>query len=169
MSQEKISVGTSMATESRNDLAEEGLAAMDRQADRIIAKWTFGSLAANLLPPPFDVVAVSAAFVRMGQRLAQIYEVEITSRELRPLAKAMVKGITGVALAAHIGTGLFKYVPGVNIWVALLVQPPIVAAIAYAVGSSFKAYYRILKTEGRALSPDELRELTVQALRKRIG
>jgi hypothetical protein len=59
--------------------------------------------------------------------------------------------------------------PGVNIWVALLAQPPIVAAIAYSVGCYFKAYYRILKTEGRALSPEELRELTAQALRKRIG
>jgi uncharacterized protein (DUF697 family) len=158
-----------LAAEIRNDVTEEGLAAMDRQADRVIARWTFGSLAANVLPPPFDVVAVSAAFVRMGQRVAKVYGVEITPRELRPLAKAMVKGITGVALAAHVGTGLFKYIPGVNIWVALLVQPPIVAAIAYAVGSSFKAYYRILKTEGRALSPDELRELTIRALRKRIG
>ena len=168
MSQAEILADTSVIAGSKSE-AEDRLSAMDRQADRVIAKWTFGGLAANLLPPPFDVVAVSAAFVRMGQRLARVYEVEITPRELRPLAKAMVKGITGVALAAHIGTGLFKYVPGVNIWIALLVQPPIVAAIAYSVGSSFKAYYRILKTEGRALSPEELRELTTQALKKRIG
>jgi uncharacterized protein (DUF697 family) len=168
MSQAEISANTIAIAESKS-AAEDMLPTMDRQADRVIATWTFGSLAANLLPPPFDVMAVSAAFVRMGQRLAQVYEVEITSKELKPLAKAMVKGITGVALAAHIGTGLFKYVPGVNIWIALLVQPPIVAAIAYSVGSSFKAYYRILKTEGRALSPEELRELTTQTLRKRIG
>ena len=142
---------------------------MDREADRVIAKWTFGGLAANLLPPPFDVMAVSAAFVLMGQRLARIYKIEITARELKPLAKAMAKGITGVALAAKIGTDLFKYIPGVNVWVALLIQPPIVAAIAYSVGSSFKAYYRILKSEGRALSPEELQKLTTEALRKRIG
>ena len=142
---------------------------MDRQADRVIATWTVGGLVANLLPPPFDVVAVSAAFVRMGQRLARVYEVDITAKELKPLAKAMTKGITGVALASHIGTGVFKYVPGVNVWVALLIQPPIVAAIAYSVGSSFKAYYRIIKTEGRTLSPEELQKLTRQALRARIG
>jgi uncharacterized protein (DUF697 family) len=168
MPQAEMLASTGVIAESKSD-AEDRLSAMDRQADRVIGTWTFGSLAANLLPPPFDVVAVSAAFTRMGQRLARVYEVEITPRELRPLAKAMVKGVTGVALAAHIGTGLFKYVPGVNIWIALLVQPPIVAAIAYSVGSSFKAYYRVLKTEGRALSPEELRELTTQALRKRIG
>ena len=148
---------------------EARLAAMDRQANRVITTWSVGGLVANLLPPPFDVVAVSAAFVGMGQRLARIYEVEVTSKELKPLVKAMIKGITGVALAGHIGTGLFKYVPGVNIWVALLIQPPIVAAIAYSVGSSFKAYYRIIKTEGRTLSPEELRKLTTQALRARIG
>jgi uncharacterized protein (DUF697 family) len=169
MFQDEIIADTNVIAESENEATEEGLSAMDRHADRVIATWTFGSLAANLMPPPLDVIAVSAAFVRMGQRLARVYEVEITPRELRPLVKAMVKGISGVALAAHIGTGLFKYVPGVNIWVALLVQPPIVAAIAYSVGSSFKAYYRILKAERRALSPDELRELTTQALRKRIG
>ena len=149
--------------------AEARLAAMDRQADRVIAGWTFGGLAANLLPPPFDMIAVSAAFARMGQRLARVYDVEITARELWPLAKAMVKGITGVALAAHIGTGIFKYVPGVNLWVALLIQPPIVAAIAYSAGSSFKAYYRVLKTEGRTLSPEEMQKLATNALRKRIG
>ena len=149
--------------------AEAILAAMDRRADRVIVGWTFGGLAANLLPPPFDMIAVSAAFVRMGEKLARVYEVKITSTELKPLAKAMAKGITGVALAAHIGTGVFKYVPGVNLWVALLIQPPIVAAIAYSVGSSFKAYYRILKTEGRTLSPEEMQQLTTQALRKRIG
>ena len=111
MSQAEIATNPSVIAEGKSE-AEDRLSAMDRQADRIIAKWTFGGLVANLLPPPFDVVAVSAAFVRMGQRLARVYEVEITPRELRPLAKAMVKGVTGVALAAHIGTGLFKYVPG---------------------------------------------------------
>jgi uncharacterized protein (DUF697 family) len=152
-----------------NNEREARLAAMDRQANRVIATWSAGGLVANLLPPPFDAVAVSATFIRMGQQLARIYEVEITSKELKPLVKAMIKGITGVALAAHIGTGLFKYVPVVNIWVALLIQPPIVAAIAYSVGSSFKDYYRIMKTEGRALSPEQLQEITTRALRKRIG
>jgi hypothetical protein len=96
---------------------------MDRQADRVIATRSVSGLVANLLPPPFDMVAVSATFVRMGQRLARVYEDDITARELKPLAKAMIKGITGVALASHIGTGVFKYVPGINLWVALLIQP----------------------------------------------
>lgn len=126
---------------------------MDHQADLVIAKWSGGALAANLLPPPFDLLAVSATFVRMGQQLARVYEVRISARELRPLAKAMVKGVTGVELAAHLGTDVFKYVPGVNVAVALLIQPPIVAAIAYSVGTAYKRYYRVLHTEGRALTP----------------
>jgi hypothetical protein len=168
MSHTEILVDEAIVNEDATDL-QARIAAMDRQADRVIAKWTFGGLAANLLPPPFDVMAVSAAFVRMGQRLARVYEVEVTARELKPLTKAMAKGIGSVALAAKIGTDLFKYVPGVNVWVALLIQPPIVAAIAYSVGSSFKAYYRVLKSEGRALSPEELQKLATEALRKRIG
>ena len=67
------------------------------------------------------------------------------------------------------GTDLFKYVPGVNVGVALLIQPPIVAAIAYSVGSAFKSYYRVLVAEGRALSQAELQKLAADALRKRIG
>jgi hypothetical protein len=97
MSQADVLANTGVIAESKSE-AEDRLSAVDRRADRVIAGWTFGSLAANLLPPPFDVMAVSAAFVRMGQRLARVYEVEITPRELKPLAKAMMKGITGVAL-----------------------------------------------------------------------
>ena len=51
MSQAEILANTSVMPESKSE-AQDKLSAMDRQADRVIAKWTFGGLAANLLPPP---------------------------------------------------------------------------------------------------------------------
>lgn len=145
------------------------LAAMDRQADRVIEAWRQGGLAASLLPPPFEMTALTAEVVRMGQRLALIYEVEITAKQLKPLAKAIVGGITGVAPAACIDTDVFNYLPGIHTWVMPLIQPPIAAEIAYSAGSSLKAYHGVLKAEGRALSPEELQKLVTEALRKRIG
>ena len=111
---------------------------MDQEADKVIAGWTFGALAANLLPPPFDYIAVGAVFAKMGSKLGTVYEFPMNWKQLRSIGKAIGKGVAGVAAAAYVGTGIFKYIPGVNIWVALLIQPPIVAAIAYSAGKAFK-------------------------------
>src|SRR3712207_43841 len=89
----------------------ERLAEMDAQADEVISNWTFGALAANLLPPPFDTMAVGAAFAKMGHTLAQVYDVEISWPELKILGKAIGKGIAAVASAAYIGSSLLKYIP----------------------------------------------------------
>lgn len=149
--------------------APDRLAQMDKQADIVINKWTFGGLVANLLPPPLDAVAVAAAFARMGVRLGQVYGDQVSLHELKPIGKAMAKGVGTVTIAGKIGTDVFKYVPGVNIWVALLIQPPIVAAIAHSVGHAFKQYYHQRLTQGQDLTPDELRAITETALRQRIG
>lgn len=142
---------------------------MDEEADEVIGNWTFGAMAANILPPPFDYIAVGAVFARMGASLGEVYGVSISWDVLKSIGRSIGKGIGTVLAASYIGTGLFKYVPGVNIWVALLVQPPIVAAVAYSAGKAFKQYYRIHITEGRNLSPDEMRELAEAALRDKLS
>ena len=155
-----------------DESAVVALVAMDHRADQVIKNWSFGSLAANLLPPPFDSVLVAAAFARMGATLATVYEVKVTRREMKGLARAIAKGITGVGLASKVGTDLFKWVPGVNIWVALLIQPPIVAAIGYSVGHAFKNYFRLRHAGQQELSPELLRLITEQAassLESRLG
>ena len=116
----------------------EALGAMDEKADQIIARWSFAALAVNLAPPPFDVVAVGAVFAKMGQRLASIYGVQMNRTVLRDLGVAIASGTGTVFAGYYVGTGLMKYIPGVNIWIALLVQPPVVGALAYASGHTFK-------------------------------
>lgn len=137
-------------------------------ADSVIANWSFVALAANLLPPPFDTIAVGSVFARMGGRLAEVYDVEMSWHVLRSIGFSVAKGVGAVATAAYIGTSLFKYVPGVNLWAALLIQPPIVAAIAYSVGHAFKRYYQIMLLEGRALTADEVRHIAEVELRQRL-
>ena len=105
----------------------------------------------------------------MGYDLSKVYEIPMSMSELKPMGKTIAKAIAGVSLAAWVGTGIFKWIPGVNIWVALLLQPPIVAAIAYSAGTAFKQYYHFRITNGRDLTDEELRIITQKALRDKIG
>lgn len=75
----------------------------------------------------------------------------------------MVGGITDVALAACNDTNVSDYPPGIHTWVMPMLQPSAAAEIAYSVGSALKAHYRVLKAEGRALRPEELRKLVTEA------
>ncbi len=144
------------------------LTTMDQRADKIIAGWTFGAVAANLLPPPFDYLAVGAAFARMGSKLGEVYDISISWAVLKSIGKAIAKGVSGVVAGSYIGTGLLKYVPGVNLWVALLIQPPIVGAIAYSAGKAFKEYYHMKRSGGQDLTPEQMRKLTEDALKQRL-
>jgi hypothetical protein len=56
----------------------------------------------------------------------------------------------------------------VNVWVALLVQPPVVGAVAYAAGHAFKQYYHAVVVEGRALTAAQVGALATQALREKL-
>ncbi|BDA76473.1 hypothetical protein CAL7716_106390 (plasmid) [Calothrix sp. PCC 7716] len=142
---------------------------MDEKADEIIAGWTFGALAANLLPPPLDTIAVGAVFARLGAAIGEVYGVTLNWDTLIDMSKAIASGVGSVATASYIGTGLLKYVPGLNVWVALLVQPPMVAAVAYAAGNSFKDYYRLQITEGCDLTIEQLQEMAKSHFRHKIG
>lgn len=148
---------------------QEEVQQMDAKADKIIAGWSFGALAANLLPPPFDTMAVGAVFAKLGAALGSVYGVTLSWDALVDIGKAIATGIGGVVTASWVGTGLFKYIPGVNLWVALLIQPPMVAALAYAAGNVFKEYYRIHITEGRDLTPEQIKKMAKAHFRSKIA
>ena len=148
-------------------LKKERLERMDGEADEVIRNWSVGAFVGNLLPPPLDLIVVGAAFARMGQRLGQVYGEEVSWSVLKRIGRAIAKGVGVVLGASYIGTGLLKWIPGVNIWVALLVQPPIVAAVAYSVGSAFKRYYH-LKLSGEDLTPEQMRKLAEDALNEKL-
>jgi len=82
---------------------------------------------------------------------------------------SMAKGIGGVLAASYVGTGLLKHDPGVNIWVALLIQPPMVAAVSYSVESAFKQYFHLRITDRRDLTPDQVGELAEAALHAKLS
>lgn len=142
---------------------------MNNKADEVIAGWSFGSLAGNLLPPPFDMMAVASAFAAMGYQLSKVYEVPTTLGEMKRIGKVIAKGIASVSGAAYIGTSIFKYIPGVNIWVALLVQPVMVGAMSYCAGKTYKNYFEFHITNGHNLTDSELRKIAEKALSDKVG
>jgi uncharacterized protein (DUF697 family) len=147
---------------------EEKLRKMDEEADRVISRWSFGALIGDLLPPPFDTMAIIGAIARMGTRLAKVYEVPIDKSTLKGIAGAIYGGIRGVAFAGIVGTELLKLIPGMSIWVGLLIQPPIVAAITYSTGKTFKEYFHTMIKKGQGLSPEEISRLAEAALREKL-
>lgn len=151
------------------NISDSQLKEMDEKADQIIRNWSLGALAANLLPPPFDCIAVGAAFARMGARLGEIYGEKVSWSALKKIGKAMAKGVLAVVGAGYVGTGLLKYIPGVNVWIALLVQPPLVAAVAWSVGSAFKQYYHVKISDGRHLTAEEMQQLAEAALNQKLA
>lgn len=95
-------------------------------------------------------MAVVSAMAKMGYDIAMIYEdVKMDKNELLRLAKIIFKGASSVGLAANIGTSLLKYIPGVNVAVALLIQPPIVMALTYTAGKSYKKYFSTYQRTGK--------------------
>lgn len=150
-------------------ITPEKLEMMNKSADKAIIGWTFGAFAANLLPPPFDIIAVGAVFAKLGKKMGEIYGVDVSYDLLMKMGRSMAKGIGAVVAASYIGSGLFKYIPGVNIWVALLIQPPIVAAISYSVGHAFKEYFNVYLTDGINLTVEQMKDLAEGKLRSRLG
>jgi hypothetical protein len=151
--------------------AEEKLRKSDEKADRI-AKWfSLGAGGVNLLPPPLDIMAVGSTFALMGRQIARAYEVKIDRHVLRTAGISMAGGMTGVVSAGWGGTELIKAVPGMSVWVGLLVQPPMVAAIAYAVAATWKYYFRVVSAGGRGPDDAEMGEfvkLTFRNYMRRI-
>lgn len=149
------------------NITEYELKQMSERADEVIANWSLGAVVGNLLPPPFDSIAVGSSIARMGMKIAEIYGAEITWDELKRMGMLLAKGLGAVAAASYIGSGVFKYIPGVNIWVALLMQPPIVGAMTYAAGTSYKRYFEIVLTKGKKLTDEEIQKLAEQAFMTR--
>jgi uncharacterized protein (DUF697 family) len=149
-------------------ISETELESMDKIANKAIAGWSFGALAANLLPPPFDMIAVGTVFAKLGTRIGEIYGVTVNWDVIKNIGLSMAKGIGVVIGAGYVGTGLLKYVPGVNLAVALLIQPPMVAAVSVSVGNAFKKYYRVYLTEGKNLTADEMKEMASALLKEKL-
>lgn len=151
-------------------ITDNELKEMAARADEVVANWSLGALVGNLLPPPFDYLAVGTAIAKMGLKLAEIYQADITWSEIKRVGMLLAKGLGAVAAASYAGSSLLKYIPGMSIWVGLLMQPPVVGAMTYAAGQSYKRYFEIVKTNGRKLTDEEIKWLAERAFmtRKKI-
>jgi len=112
-------------------------------------------------------MAVSAVFAKLGATIGNVYGVSLSWDALVDISKVIATGVGSVAVASLAGTSLLKWFPGINIWVALLIQPPIVAAIAYSAGNTFKNYYRVHITEGRDQTLEQIKEIAMSHLRSK--
>lgn len=148
-------------------VTDNELKRMGQEADQVIAGWSLGAVAGNLLPPPFDYIVVGTSIAKMGLKIAEIYDAQITWGEIKRVGMLLAKGLGAVAAASYMGTSLLKYIPGVNLWVGLLMQPPIVGAMTYAAGHSYKTYFEIVLTKGKKLTDDEIQRLAEQAFMTR--
>lgn len=136
---------------------------MNKEADAVIFKWSAGGMLGNaLFLPPFDYVAEAAAMAKMGYEISKVYGLQIGTAELKEIAKTVLKGIGAVGTAGRVALGILKYVPGVNVGV-LFIQPPLVAALSYATGKTYKNYCVSLLVSDRKLTNDEIKRIAKQA------
>jgi uncharacterized protein (DUF697 family) len=148
--------------------AEQKLRRSDEEADRIARRFSLGAGAANLLPPPLDTMAVASTLALMGRRMAKAYGVKINREVFRTAGISMAQGVLAPISASWGGTELLKAVPGMSVWVGLLVQPPIVAAITYAAAETWKYYFHVVSAGGRGPDNAGLREFIRLTLSNRI-
>jgi uncharacterized protein (DUF697 family)/energy-coupling factor transporter ATP-binding protein EcfA2 len=140
----------------------------DAAADLIIRKYALRSGVLNLLPFPLDTIAVAAAFARMGQQMARAYDAKLSGDVLRTSGIAMAEGIAATAGGVYAGGRLLKMVPGMSVWVGLLVQPPLIAATAYAVGGTWKYFFHVVTAGGKGPDGAKLREVVSVNFRNQL-
>ena len=80
----------------------------------------------------------------------------------------MASGTASVLGITYVGTRLLKLVPGAGPVLSLLVQAPIVAAVAYTSGEVLKDYFKKARA-GKELTVNELKDSLLRTLNMRIG
>lgn len=141
---------------------------LDRRADWIIKKYAVVSGAWNLLPPPFDIMGAAGTFSKMATELAGVYQVVMPGPRARQIGLAMATGTASVLGVAYAGSRLVKLIPGAGLGLALLVQGPMVALVAYAAGETLKDYFRKARA-GLDLTINELKESFIKTLTSKLG
>ena len=115
---------------------------LDKKADGIVGRYALVSGAWNVLPPPLDMMGVSATFAKMVTELAGVYQVIVSSSRARQMGWAIATTTASVLGIAFAGSRLVRLIPGGG-WVASLVlQAPLVGAVSWAAGDALKDYFK---------------------------
>ena len=141
---------------------------LDRRADWIIRKYSLVTGAWSMLPLPLDMIAASGTFNKMTAELASVYQVMMPGPRARQIGSALAGGTASVLGATYLGSRLAKLIPGAGTALSLLVQAPIMVAVAYAAGEVLKDYFKKARA-GKELTVAELKESFVRTLTSRIG
>lgn len=140
---------------------------MDAYADRVISNWSVGAVAANILPGRFSEKALGNVFNKVVVDLSNVYERKENlpaSQEIGDMTQELIK-------VCKTGQGskndYLKYVPGVNIWMALVIEPEVVTAMTESVGTAFKQYFHALWTNTQ-LPMEQVKDIAKDSLCRKL-
>jgi uncharacterized protein (DUF697 family) len=128
-------------SENGMDFMEPDWDELDRKANLIIARYTVISTASNILPFGLDIIAVTATFTKLSTELAGVYQVIVSNKRARQMGWAIATTTGTVLGAAYAGSRVAKLIPG-GYFFGVLVQAPIVGAVAWAAGDALKGYFK---------------------------
>lgn len=115
---------------------------LDRKANGVIMRYALVSGAWNILPPPLDLMGVTATFAKMATELAGVYQVMVSSARARQMGWAISTSTASVLGVAYAGSRLVRLIPGGGLVASLLLQAPVVGAVAWAAGDALKQYFK---------------------------
>lgn len=117
--------------------AEERLA----KANETVRNYSFGTAAFGVIPAPgIDLVGMTSVQLAMLHKLSSIYDVKFTKSLARNAAAALLGGGVPFLAGATVASAL-KAVPFVGAYVAVLTQPALGGAAAYALGKVFIQHF----------------------------
>jgi uncharacterized protein (DUF697 family) len=139
---------------------------IDRKANLIVARYTAISAAANVLPLGLDIVGVAASFTKMTTELSGVYQVIVSNKRARQMGWAIATTTGTVLGTVYAASRLVRFVPG-GYFFGVLVQAPIVTAVAWAAGDTLKGYFKETR-KGREPGIDALRDSFAKTLRIKL-
>jgi len=132
-----------------------------------VAQYAVVSAAWNVLPPPLDVMGVTATFAKMTTELSGVYQVNVSAKRSRQIGWAIATTTASVLGVAYAGSRLVRFIPGGGWLASLLLQAPVVGAVAWAAGDALKGYFKQARL-GVEPSLASLRDSFARTLRIRL-
>ena len=150
---------------------KQDLERMDAQAERAIANRSLSALMVNMLPPPLVQRGLGRVVFEIGEDLSKIYDVEKNTPLFRDTAVAVVGDLTRAYKSQPDDSQSYleqlKYIPGVNIWVGMMMQPHTATAVARSVGDAFKEFFRA-QVEKQPINPQDIAQTAATSFRKTL-
>ena len=140
------------------DISDEGKTENEVKALRIVRRYTTLSVAGGLIPLPLvDLIAVSAAQIKMLQEITALYGVEFSKERTKILVTGLLGSVIPEGLAQGVAGSALKSIPGVGSAVGFVLMPSLSGAITFALGKVFIQHFEAGGTLFD-LNPNKLKE-----------